>query len=247
MLSSSCVAEYRAAQSQQRPSLLLPAAQGCHRCRTPPPSVPRSAQATALPSTSPCDRSHRIVTHPYLRIRVGLPYCIPFGCVNRCFQRIQLLRGEGRAARSAGVTITRPPGSQPGARATTPAARRPDRPAVPGLPRPRRRPRRTWGAVVDTPVEPGDTVQIIVHSRRTWRPCGATPSGLTTCCGRDTISLCWKSAQPAMRPAGAPGGRHLSQYPDQGAATRPDRTGPPNSTTKEKRHGSRRGASPRLP
>ena len=28
---------------------------------------------------------------------------------------------------------------------------------------------RTWGAVVDTPVEPGDTVQIVAHSGRTCR------------------------------------------------------------------------------
>ena len=61
---------------------------------------------------------------------------------------------------------------------------------------------RAWGAIGDTPVEPGDTVQIVAKSGRTWQALVADPQGSARG-GGHLVTLRGENWQPDPMPEGA--------------------------------------------
>ena len=133
--------------------------------------------------------------------------------------RKEIRCGCGAALRVALVRV-RPPVPRPGSQPAIDDRHRPPRgdplhvvadALAAGLPFARPHPvyrghgdtrERAWGAIVDTPVEPGDTVQIVAKSGRTWQALVAAPQG-TARGGGHLVTLRGESWEPAPMLEGA--------------------------------------------
>ena len=127
--------------------------------------------------------------------------------------RLWRCAARGAGARASTVTPPRQPtGYRRPASPTTrrPAPRRGRRagsgaavcPSLSCLSRPRRHPRARLGRHRDTPVEPGDTVQIVAKSGETWQALVAAPQGSARG-GGHLVTLRGASWQPDPMPEGA--------------------------------------------
>ena len=134
------------------------------------------------------------------------------------------LRKEIRCACGAALRVAlvrvRPPLPRPGSQPATDDRHRPPRGAplhvvadalAAGLPFAHPYPvyrghgaarERAWGAIVDTPVEPGDTVQIVAKSGKTWQALVAAPQGSARD-GGHLVTLRGERWKPDPMPEGA--------------------------------------------